>query len=168
MKKCVAFSLIFILLLTGCQSGKDTKTLFLTEFFTSGSEERYTDYMSQLSIFQEEDSNDEEVLTQIAVNYHKGIYSMVSPSCFDEIILSRMMLNFDQLAVDNSCTIVPEKITFKSIGDSSWDFKVTLKSTENEKYSGGIVTGQIKTGEDGLVSSLWITSLNSVLKEVQP
>ena len=166
MKKFLTLLLVFVLLLSGCQSEKDIKTPFLTEFFTSGSEERYTAFLSRLSDFQAEESHDEEALEQIALDYHEGISSMVSASCLDDIILGRKMERFDQLAADSSTKIIPEKITFKSIDDSSWNFQVTLKSTGNEKYTGGVVKGQIKVGKDGLISSLWIASLNKVLKKI--
>lgn len=164
MKKRISFLLLVLVLLTGCQSEKDNKILFLNELFTSGFEERYNNYQSSLSSTEILDG---ATATVLAKQYHNGLYSQVSTYCLNNIILNRYMEKFDRIADETSCKIVPEKITFESVDDSCWDYEVTVRITGNEKPSTEILKGRIQTGEDGLISSLTITNLSSFLKKLQ-
>jgi len=165
MKKSISLLLLVLVLLTGCQSEKDNKILFLNELFTSGFEERYTNYQSSLS---NTEILDEATATVLAKQYHNGLSSQASSSCLDNIILNRYMEKIDKIAADTSYKIVPEKITFESVDDSCWDYEVTVRITGDGKPSTEILKGRIQTGEDGLISSLTITNLSSFLKKLQP
>ena len=165
MKKRISLLLIVLVLLTGCQSDKDNKTLFLNELFTSSFNERYSNYKSELS---NKPIQDDSSATALSKQYHKGLSSKASSSCLDDIILNRHMEKIDRITDETSCKIVPKKITFKSVKDSCWDYEATVTIIGKEGSSSNILKGQIQTNDDGLISSLTILNLNSFLQDLQP
>lgn len=133
--KLVSFSMIFIILLSGCTHKQESAIeksgqSFLENLFTTNQNGRWDTYQSS-------ESSSQEAGTEAMEQYYSDLTAMCTEDGLTSIAANRLPFSYDELAQEFDCSMSPAEIILTS-NENTVDFTVKLEVTKDGKTMGKV------------------------------